>query len=236
MLEINKIYLGDCLEVMKDIDDESVDLIVTDPPYLIGYKTNVRKDKQHKFCRTIDNDDKNSEEMIRRYIMECHRIMKNNTAMYMFCSPDRVEIFKLMLQKIFKIKNIIVWVKNNGTMGDLKAQFGKKYEMIFLVNKGRAFFNGKRITDVWEEKRVAGKNQLHQNQKPLRIIELAIEKHSNENEIVFDGFAGSGTTGVACKNLNRRYILIEKDEEYFEIAKRRIDEKFLGSKVVKRRN
>ena len=155
---------------------------------------------------------------------ECYRILKNNTAMYMFCNCDTVDFFKQELQKAgFKIKNMIIWVKNSWTAGDLKAQFGKHYEIIFLVNKGRKCFNGKRLTDIWCFDRVAGKNQQHQNQKPVDLLEQCILKHSNENEIVFDGFMGSGSTGVACVNTNRRFIGIEPDDKYFEIAKQRID-------------
>ena len=120
--------------------------------------------------------------------------------------------------------NMIIWVKNNWTAGDLKAQFGKQYEIIFLVNKGRCMFNGKRITDVWNFDRVSGAKQLHQNQKPVNLLEQCILKHSKENDVIFDGFMGSGSTGVACKHLNRNFIGIELDNNYFEIAKKRIEE------------
>ena len=214
---------GDCLELMKDIQNESIDLVVTDPPYLIKYKTSRRKDKKHDFCSEILNDD--NYDLISNYIKECYRIMKNNSAMYMFCNCNKVDYFKQELEKAgFKIKNMIIWVKNNWTAGDLKAQFGKQYEIIFLVNKGRCMFNGKRITDVWNFDRVSGAKQLHQNQKPVNLLEQCILKHSKENDVIFDGFMGSGSTGVACKHLNRNFIGIELDEKYFEIAKKRIEE------------
>ena len=219
--KILKLIQGDCLEVMKDIPDNSIDLIVTDPPYLINYKSKYRKNKEHKFCSTIKND--NNYMLIKKYIKECYRIMKNNTAMYIFCSFDKVDFFKQELELYFKVKNMIVWVKNNHTAGDLEAQFGKKYELILLVNKGRAKFNGKRLTDVWEFNRVVDNAQIHQNQKPLDLLKQCIEKHSKVNDIVFDGFMGSGSTGVACLNLSRQFIGIELDEYYFKIAKERIE-------------
>src|SRR5699024_7671169 len=126
------------------------------------------------------------------------------------------------LEKYFTIKNMIVWVKNNHTAGDLEAQFGKQYELVFLVNKGRAPFNGKRLTDVWNFNRVVGNSQLHQNQKPIELIERCITKHSNEGDVVFDGFMGSGTTAVACNNMRRKYIGFELDEGYYNIAQDRI--------------
>ena len=220
-MELNKIYNEDCIEGMKNISDNSIDLIVTDPPYLVKYKTGRRKDKSHKFTKEILNDD--NEQLLKDYIKECHRIMKNDTAMYMFCSSNKVDFFKQELEKYFTIKNMIIWVKNNHTAGDLQSAFGRKYEIVFLVNKGRSKFNGTRLTDVWEFKRVAGKGQLHQNQKPVEMIEQCIEKHSNENDVVFDGFMGSGTTAIACINTNRNYIGFELDEEYYETSTKRIN-------------
>nr|WP_260135188.1 DNA methyltransferase [Lactococcus lactis] len=99
MIELNKIYNEDCLEGMKRIPDNSVDLIVTDPPYLMRYKTNHRKNKNHKFSNEILND--NNHELIQEYIKECHRIMKGDTAMYMFCSMHNVDFFKKRTRKIF---------------------------------------------------------------------------------------------------------------------------------------
>ena len=215
------IYNGDCIEVMGGIADKSIDLVVTDPPYLINYKTNHRKDKSHKFCSCIAND--NNPELISAYIKELYRIMKDNTAGYMFCSMDKVDFFKQELEKYFNIKNLIVWVKNNCTAGDLKAQFGKQYELIFLFNKGRKFFNGKRLRDVWEFKRVDTRNAFHQNEKPIKLIERCILKHSDVNDVVFDGFMGGGTTGVACINTGRKFIGVEIEKDNFEISKKRIE-------------
>ena len=221
-MENIKLYCDDCLNIMKQIENESIDLIVTDPPYLIKYKTNRRKNKDHDFCSEILNDD--NEQLIIDYIRECYRILKNNTAMYMFCNCDKVDFFKQELENAgFKIKNMIIWVKNNWTAGDLKAQFGKQYEIIFLVNKGRKCFNGKRITDVWMFDKISGKKQLHQNQKPVDLLKQCILKHSDENDIIFDGFMGSGSTGVACIETNRKFIGVELDKKYFEIAKERIE-------------
>lgn len=222
MLEMNKIYNIDCLQGLKDIPDNSIDCVVTDPPYLINYKTNHRKDKNHDFCNAIDNDD--NPELIINYIKELHRVMKNDTAGYMFCSCDKVDFFKQELEKYFKIKNMIIWVKNNWTAGDLKAQFGKQYEIIFLFNKGIKEFNGKRITDIWKFNRVSGDKQLHQNEKPIKLIQQCILKHSNENDIIFDGFMGSGTTAVACKQLNRNFIGFELSKEYCDIANKRLQQ------------
>lgn len=220
-MELNKIYNEDCLEGMKRIPDSSIDLIVTDPPYLVNYKTAYRKDKEHRFNNVILNDD--NEDLIKEYIKECYRILKDDTAMYMFCSVSKVDFFKSELEKYFIVKNMIIWQKNNHTAGDLESAFGRKYEIAFLVNKGIKKFNGKRLTDIWTFNRVVGNEQIHQNQKPIELIEQCIEKHSDENDIIFDGFMGSGTTAVAAMNTNRRYIGFELDEYYYNVAMKRLN-------------
>jgi len=179
-IEIDTLYCGDCLDLLKNIPDNYIDLIVTDPPYLMNYKTNRRKDKNHEFCSVIQNDNgEEAEKMIKDVIKESYRVLKDNTAMYMFCNSNRVDFFKQELEKYFNIKNMIIWVKNNHTAGDLTAQFGKRYEIIFLVNKGTKEFNGKRIEDVWFFNAVKGDYQVHQNEKPIDLLVQCIKKHSN---------------------------------------------------------
>ena len=219
-MKTNKIINADCLEFMATLPDGCIDLILTDPPYLINYKTSYRQNKKHKFCSSIAND--NNPELTAMYIRECYRILKNNTAMYMFCSPDKIDYFKQEIEKYFKLKNIIIWVKNNHTAGDLEAQFGKKYEMILYANKGQAKINGKRHTDIWRYNRVAGNEQPHQNQKPVALLSRAIESHSNIGDIVFDGFIGSGSTLVAAERLGRYWIGVELSAKYCNIARERI--------------
>ena len=208
------------MEGMERIPDGSVDLIVTDPPYLINYKTGHRKDKAHRFNDVILNDD--NEQLITDYVKECYRILKEDSAMYLFCSSHKVDFFKRELEKEFSIKNMIIWVKNNHTAGDLESAFGRKYEIVFLVNKGQRKFNGERLTDIWEFPRVSGDGQLHQNQKPIELIKRCIVKHSNVGDVVFDGFMGSGTTAAAALDTNRNYIGFELDEYYFNVAEKRI--------------
>lgn len=204
------------------VENESIDLIVTDPPYLIKYSTNYRKNRQHDFCSQIQNDD--NPEVVSEFFKEAYRVLKENSAMYVFTSWKTIDFFiECAIKNNFIIKNEIIWVKNNWTAGDLKAQFGQQYETIMLLNKGRRLLNGKRHSDVWNFKRVSGRSQVHQNQKPVDLIERCIESHSNEGDLILDPFMGSGTTGIACKNLNRNFIGIELDEKYFEIARNRIE-------------
>ena len=217
-MELNKIYNEDCLEGMKRISDGSVDLIVTDPPYLINYSRHV---KGHRFENKILND--NNPELISKYIKECYRILKNNSAMYMFTSHKTVDFFKQELENTgFNVKNMIIWDKQRQGMGDTSTVFGFQYELIFFVSKGQPKIRGKRLSDIWSFPKVVGRNQVHQNQKPIELIERCITKHSNEGDVVFDGFMGSGTTAIAAINTNRNYIGFELDEEYYNLANERI--------------
>lgn len=208
----------DCLNILPTI--EEVDLIITDPPYLMNYKTGWRKDKTHKFTKPILND--NNELLIHQTIPLLHKNLKQGGAIYMFCNSNHVEIFKQELQKYFTIKNILIWVKNNWSAGDLKGAYAKQTEFIIYAVKGRHLLNGRRDSDVLKYNRVAGKKQVHQNQKPVNLLEYLIKKSSNEGDTVLDCFMGSGSTGVACKRMNRKFIGIELDEDTYNLAKRRI--------------
>ena len=213
---VNQIVQGDCVEHLKNIPDGCIDLVVTDPPYLMSYATNRRKDKDHRFCQEIEND--NNPELIINVVEQIHRVMKENTAMYMFCNHMQVDFFKSVLEQKFSIRNMIIWEKNSWSSGDLDSAFGHMYEIIFLVNKGRRLFNGKRIGDVWHFDRVVGPKQVHQNQKPEGLIQQCIEKHSSVGDTVLDPFMGSGTTALAARTLGRNFVGFELDEGYYKIA------------------
>lgn len=147
---------------------------------------------------------------------------KKNTAHYVFCSFHFIDKFKQEFEKKFTVKNILVWEKNNTSMGDLKANFAPKVEFILFLQKGRRFINGSRDPNIFKFKRT--NNKVHPTQKPIDLMEYLIKKFTNCNDLVLDPFMGSGTTGIACKNLNRDFIGIELDRKYFEIAKKRIED------------
>ena len=219
--EMGMLFHGDCMSLLKEINDNCIDLVVTDPPYLCDYS---RHDSKSRFSKKIANDENNSanEGMIERYLQECFRIMKDNTAIYCFCNYKKIDFFKQQIEKAgFNLKNIIIWDKQRNGMGDLSTTFGYSYEFIIFASKGQPKIRGKRISDVWQFKRVNPKEQTQQNQKPIGLLKQAIEKSSDEGAIVFDGFMVSGSTGVARKELNRRFIGCELDDKYFEVAKSR---------------
>ena len=213
-----KLYNGDCLEVMDKLIEEGVvvDCILTDPPYGINFKSNYRKEKYSY----IEND--NNLDFIKNYFSRCYALLKEDTHIYCFCSWHNIDKFKMEFEKYFKLKNIIVWEKNNTSMGDLKGSYAPKHEFILYGHKGRRLRNGFRYADIIKAKRT--NNKLHPTQKPVDLLELLLKQSTNENEIALDCFMGSGSTGVACMNTNRKFIGIELDENYFNIAKQRIEE------------
>ena len=221
MLQLNKIYNQDCLEGMKLVNGKSIDMIITDPPYLMNYKSN-RRIKQEKFDYIMN--DINSEEMIIKYIEECFRILKDNTAIYLFCSWHHIDFFKQEFEKYFKLKNLIVWNKNNHGSGDLKGAYAPKHELILYGHKGRSLFREKRIPDVIEFPKVPSKQLLHPTEKPVGLLELFIKNSSDKDNIIFDGFMGSASTVIACLNTGRQYIGFELDNKYYNIANERVNQ------------
>ena len=215
---INKVIQGDCLEVMKGIPDNSVDCIITDPPYGMKYQS-ARRTATPQF-KKIEND--NNINWFPEFIKECYRVLKNNSHIYIFCNDYNISKFRDLQEEAgFKNKRTLVWVKNNHTSGDLLGDYANKTEFINYAQKGRKLLNGGRNTNVLEFSRVS--KLEHPTQKPVDLNEFLINKSTNENEIILDPFAGSGTTGVACKNLNRNYILIEKEPEYIDIINKRLE-------------
>jgi len=225
--ELTTIYNGDCLEVMDYLVEQDIkfDAIITDPPYLINYKTNRRK-YDDKFSTTIKNDNKEkNSKMIIDYIYKSYRLLKENSIMAMFCSFDYIDFFKNEVEKVgFNVKNIVIWDKGNSTAGDLEAQFGKQYEMIIIAHKGRCKFkNNYRYNDIWKYMKIVGNAQVHQNQKPHELIKQLLEVFTTNGDFIFDGFSGSFTTSVACEQLGRRSIGIELDKGYCDIGIKRLN-------------
>jgi site-specific DNA-methyltransferase (adenine-specific) len=216
-----KLIQGDCLEEMKKLIDDGVkvDLIVTDPPYLMNYKTGYRKDKSHDFCKPIIND--NNFDLIKDVMPLLFELLKEGGAVYMFCNANHIDYFKQQIEQHFKLKNILIWIKNNWSVGDLKGAYAKQTEFILFASKGRHLLNGARDTDTLYYNRVVGNMQLHQNQKPVDLLKFLIGKSSQPNDIILDCFMGSGSTAIACKNTNRQFIGIELDKDYYQIAQER---------------
>ena len=214
----HKLYNGDCLEVMDKLIAEGVkvDCILTDPPYGMNYRSNYRKNKFLK----IENDHKQQTD----YIKKCSDLLNDGKAIYIFCRWDCFNDVLTEVKKYFTIKNCLVWYKKGGGLGDLKGSYIYNHEFIIFATKGRHLLNGKRSSDVLEFSKEGASTYLHSTQKPVKLLKHLISKSTLEDDLILDCFMGSGSTGVACMNTNRKFIGIELDENYFNISKQRIEE------------
>lgn len=219
-MKVNSIIRGDCLEVMKEMEDSSIDLILTDPPYGMDYQSSWRTEKFDKIS------DDNNLDWIPEFLKESYRILKNNTHIYIFCNEYSIGQWRKELKEAgFTIKRMLVWVKNNHTSGDLEGDYANKTEYIMFAHKGRRKLNGSRSNNVWNVDRAVCEN--HPTVKPIPLLMFLIEKSSEEGDLILDPFAGSGTTGRACKDLHRNFILIEKEPKYVEVCKLRLQQQSL---------
>ncbi len=218
------IYNTDCFELIKTIKTNTIDMILTDPPYGMSYVSGGRKEKHDK----IANDD--NLDWLDNFIKECFRVLKDNTASYFFCSYHNIDIFKRAIEKHFNVKDILVWEKNNSGMGDLTGCFAPKVEFIIFVHKGRKNIIGKRTDNIFKFKKTD--NAMHPTQKPTDLCEHMIKKFSDDGDIIFDPFMGSGTTGVSAIQSGRDFIGCEIDDKYFKIANERIKKAVLKSKQI----
>lgn len=224
MIEVNNVYNIDCLLGVREMIRQGmfVDCVITDPPYFTEYRSKRRQNKSDKFCKSIKGDD--NPQLLIDLLPLLYEVMKNDTPLYMFCSPDKIDFFKAEIEKYFTVKNLIVWDKGNHTAGDLEAQYGKRYEFIIYANKGRAKFNSDkpRYDDIWLYSRITGEKQIHQNQKPVDLIARIINQHTNPHNLILDTFMGSFTTAVAAYRLGRYFIGFETDDEYYKSGVERL--------------
>lgn len=208
-------YLADAGRVVSEIK-EKPKLILTDPPYLIGYKPWERN-----FLAV--HGDMASNQRIVDIVIQYTKLLRPDGALYCFCSWKSVDLWKSKLEESgIKVKNIIIWKKNNWTAGDLKGQYSQQYEMILYCPMEKHTLAGRRDTDIWEFKRVSPYRRIHPVEKPVELIEYILRKSTNPQDLVIDPFAGSGSVAVACENLKRRWVCVEIDEIIFQKAIKRI--------------
>ena len=209
---MSRIFHGDCLEELARIPSNHVDLVLTDPPYGMKYRS------WRKHLGPMRND--NNFEWVPTVIRECYRILKPNTHLYMFCNDYSHGIFRDHLRRAgFHLKRTLVWLKNNHGVGDCLGDYGNKTEFIIFAHKGRRILNGKRDTNILRFSKVLRDD--HPTPKPVDLCRYLIEKSTSPGELVLDPFMGAGAIVVAAKSLGRAYIGIEIDDEYFRVAEAR---------------
>ncbi|MBU3206978.1 site-specific DNA-methyltransferase [Clostridium algidicarnis] len=231
------LYNGDCVEVMHRLEEDTVDLIITDPPYNLG---NFMKNRDTNLAKMRENffgaagwDDLEFEEWVQSmdaYFAEAARLVKKGGSMIVFMSIIKVEtLIRLAEKNGFYYKTTGIWHKLNPMPRNMNLHFVNSTEawVYFTYKKRTGKFNnnGRVLHDFIEtsitpnSERKSGK---HPTQKPEQLMEHLITILSDEGDMVMDSFMGSGTTGVVAKRLNRNFIGIEFNEEYYNMASHRI--------------
>ena len=223
---------GDCLELIKQVPSNSVDLILIDPPYEISRPTNFQSGEEtgrdtDRFRISMDFGewDKNFTGL-EVVIKEGYRILRQGGTMICFYDLWKIETLKnLYDSNKFKQVRFIEWIKTNPVPINSKINYltNAREVAVSAIKGSKPTFNSSYDNGLYSYPICAGKERtIHPTQKPLSLITDLVLKHSNEGDTVLDCFMGSGTTGVACKNTNREFIGMELDEKYFEIACDRI--------------
>ena len=218
---------GDCLERMKEIADNSVDLVLTDPPYNIARKNNF-----HTMGRAgIDFGEWDKGFDLFTYIDSLPRICTPNASVIIFNDWKNIgAIAEYAEGKGFVVKDMLRWIKSNPMPRNRDRRYITDYECAVWLTMPKAKWVFNRQLENYQRPEFKGsltpssEKTEHTTQKPIWLMEDILKIHSNEGHTILDPFMGSGTTGVACKNLNRNFIGIELDETYFDIAKKRIEE------------
>lgn len=224
-----KLINDDAIKTLKEMENESVDLIVTDPPYKTTSRGNAGNSggmlqKQINKRGQVFNF---NNVRISDYANEFYRILKEQTHCYVMTNhKNLIEMLNEFTKVGFVFTKSLIWEKGNKIMGQY---YMSQFEYVLFFRKGKAKkINHCGTSDIIsvpnvKQKDVNNKN-LHDTEKPVELMSILIRNSSKENDIVLDPFMGIGSTGVACKNLNRNFVGIELDEEYFKIAEARVGE------------
>lgn len=208
----HRIVRGDSLDKLRKVPEGSAQLVLTDPPYGIGYQT--------KLGVKIANDQ-------RPFIWWLHdafRACAEGGSLLCFTRWDVQDRFKLAIEAAgFRVRSQVIWEKHPHGMGDCKAQFAPKHELIWFATKGRFEFPGKRPMSVIRVPTPKGKDRSHPTEKPVDLLTQLIEATTKPGELVIDPFAGTGSCGVACVKTGRRFWGCELEGRYASKARERIN-------------
>jgi DNA modification methylase len=245
--DLNTIVQGDCVELLKKLPDNSVDLIFADPPYNLQlngelYRPNQTKvdavnDKWDKFDSKEDYD-KFSVEWLR----ECYRVLKNSGSIWVIGTYHNIFRVGAIMQNLnFWLLNDIVWVKTNPMPNFKGTRFNNAHETLIWATKSKSssytfhYHSMKTMNDDlqmrsdWlipicsgDERIKVNGRKAHSTQKPAELLYRILVSTSNSNDIVLDPFSGSGTTAAVAKRLSRKFLAFEREEFYIKVANERL--------------
>jgi len=220
-----QLHQGDCLDVLPTLADNSVDAVVTDPPYGIGYASNW-KTKLGGMHR-INGASFGADEFNAGWVTDVYRVLKRDSYLFCFTRWDMLQRWLNEFKAVgFEPVQRLVWDKCHWKMGDLQ-NYGSQVEDVLLLRKGKPVMfaggMGRRGNMFRYSSAFLPEGQEdHPTQKPVNLLRQYVLDSTSPGDTVLDPFMGSGTTGVACRMEGRRFIGIELDPAYFAIAQRRI--------------
>jgi DNA modification methylase len=190
-------------QVAKLMNGQKADMVFTDPPYGINYKSNKRKDE----FEYIKNDD----------VIDCSFLpiipINDNSAIYVWTRWDVYPKWIELVEQSYKVTNCIVWIKQAGGLGDLES-FWNQHEFAIYAVKGKVKLRGIRQGNTWETEDHRSKDYIHPTQKPVELAARGIEATSDIGNLIVDVFLGSGSTMVASHQLKRKCYGMEFDPKY----------------------
>lgn len=224
-----ELYNCDSTSLIKQFPSDTIDLIVTDPPYRVtgrgstGTTGGMLQKKLFKSGKVFSYNDVN----VFEYSKEFFRILKDGSHCYIMTNHVNLhEMLNAFTNAGFHFIKSLIWEKGNKIMGHY---YMSCFEYILFFRKGKGIkINNCGTPDILsipnKKTKIDGKN-IHDTEKPVELMKILIENSSKEGDTILDPFMGSGTTGIACRKTNRKFIGVEIDEQYFKIAKERINEK-----------
>ena len=216
------LYNTDAIEWLKTLDNDSVDLIVSDPPYRVQQhgssglsgifktKTGAEKELNSKLFQ-------HNEVEVTDYASELFRVLKPDNHCYIMTNDFNLRNFLNVFTDIgFHFTKLIIWDKQNKIANPYYMQ---QVEYILFMSKGRT----KQINNLLSISNMENKNNDHPTEKPVELMEILIKNSSKEGDLVLDPFVGVGATALACQNLNRNFIGCEIDKKYYDTAMERLN-------------
>ncbi len=223
------LILDDCFNYLSKIEDNSIDLILTDPPYDISKKSGFSSGKLSKFNQiSIDFGYWDTEIDLDKLFKEYYRVLRKGGTLIIFYDIWKSNMIKDFANKYkFKQPRVGQWLKNNPVPVNSKINYlsnCSEYFFTFVKDKNPTF-NSEYDNGIYNFPLCHGKERLeHPTQKPLGLIKSLILKHSKEGDLVLDTFSGTGTTAVACIETDRKFICVERDEKYYQLSKIRLEQ------------
>lgn len=204
-------------DLLGSLQEGSVPLIIADPPYGIAYHSNRYQEKNPHAPVAQDWNFQ-----IGPFLRVAGRVLAEGGVLYLFSRWDVYPLWVAQVAPPLQLKNVIVWVKDNHSAGDLTGDFGNRYEQIMMLTKGRHLLRGHRWSNVWDFARVPARKLLHPTQKPTALLERIIQASTDEHDLVVDPFCGSGSTGEAARSCGRKALLGDIDPKMVLTASRRL--------------